>query len=83
MWTKPSERGSRHNKSYKEPEGCAPRAGATKMPIADPEKRRIAFQHLLYVAVCRDCGARNPLGAVKCRRCHRKNLRPKRRELVK
>ena len=53
------------------------------MPVADPEKRRIALHHLLYVAICRDCGARNPLRATKCRRCRRKNLRPKRRELTK
>ncbi|MFW9935160.1 MAG: 50S ribosomal protein L40e [Candidatus Thorarchaeota archaeon] len=51
------------------------------MPVADPEKRRIALRHLLYVTICRDCGAKNPFNATKCRRCHRKNLRPKRREL--
>ncbi|MHA1820306.1 MAG: 50S ribosomal protein L40e [Promethearchaeota archaeon] len=50
------------------------------MPITDPIKRKIAQRHLLYKSVCRHCGALNPLGAKKCRRCHRKNLRPKKRE---
>ncbi|MCQ5336774.1 MAG: 50S ribosomal protein L40e [Candidatus Methanomethylicia archaeon] len=51
------------------------------MPIQDPEKQRIAQQHLLYVKICRRCGARNSIKAEKCRRCRSKNLRPKRREL--
>lgn len=53
------------------------------MPVADPDKRRIALHHLLYVTICRDCGAKNPFKATKCRRCRGKDLRPKRRELTK
>ncbi|MHA1339993.1 MAG: 50S ribosomal protein L40e [Promethearchaeota archaeon] len=51
------------------------------MPIKDPIKRKIAAYHLLYKSVCRRCGALNPLKAKKCRRCHGKDLRPKRREV--
>ncbi|MHA1933515.1 MAG: 50S ribosomal protein L40e [Promethearchaeota archaeon] len=53
------------------------------MPIDDPVKRRIARYHLLYKSVCRKCGALNPVKAKKCRRCHSKDIRPKRRELSK
>ncbi|OYT26898.1 MAG: 50S ribosomal protein L40e [Thermoprotei archaeon ex4572_64] len=48
------------------------------MPITDPEKLRIAMEHRFGYWICRKCGARNPLGAEKCRRCKSKNLRPKR-----
>jgi len=51
------------------------------MPITDLVKRRIAQQHRLYLKICRDCGARNPSSAVKCRKCRGKNLRWKKREL--
>ncbi|MCS7385012.1 MAG: 50S ribosomal protein L40e, partial [archaeon GB-1867-097] len=37
----------------------------------------------LYFMICRKCGARNPPGAEKCRRCRSKNLRWKRREKSK
>ena len=53
------------------------------MPVADPEKARIAQQALLYHSYCRKCGAKNPFGAKKCRRCRSKNLRPKRRDKSK
>ena len=52
-------------------------------PIDDPEKRKIARYHLLEKSVCRRCGALNPVRATKCRRCHGKDLRPKRKELTK
>lgn len=55
--------------------------GVIQMPVQDPEKLRIAQQHLLYIKVCRRCGARNSMSAEKCRRCRSKELRPKRREL--
>ncbi len=48
------------------------------MPITDPEKLRIAMEHRFGYWICRKCGARNPSGAEKCRRCKSKNLRPKR-----
>jgi large subunit ribosomal protein L40e len=52
-----------------------------KMPIADPIEREIAARYLLKYKVCRNCGAKAPLSAVKCRRCHSKNLRLKKQEL--
>ena len=52
-------------------------------PIDDLEKRRIARFHLLEKSVCRKCGALNPIRAKKCRRCRSKDLRLKKRELVK
>ena len=52
-------------------------------PIDDPYKRRIARYHLLEKSVCRSCGAINPIKAKKCRRCRGKDLRLKKRELVK
>ncbi|MCD6095995.1 MAG: 50S ribosomal protein L40e [Thermoprotei archaeon] len=48
------------------------------MPITDPEKLQIAIRHTFNVMICRKCGARNPPGAEKCRRCRSKNLRWKR-----
>ncbi|WXG42936.1 MAG: 50S ribosomal protein L40e [Promethearchaeati archaeon SRVP18_Atabeyarchaeia-1] len=53
------------------------------MPIGDPEKRRIAAQHLLYFKICRTCGSKNPISAKRCRNCHRSDLRLKKRELSK
>jgi len=53
------------------------------MPITDPFKKALAQQHRLYMKICRDCGARNAGPAVKCRKCHGKNLRWKKREIVK
>ncbi|MHA1717931.1 MAG: 50S ribosomal protein L40e [Promethearchaeota archaeon] len=50
------------------------------MPVTDPYLRRVADHYHLYVYICRKCGARNPFRAKKCRRCHSKDLRPKRRE---
>lgn len=50
------------------------------MPVADPEKREIARQKLLYVQICRKCYARNALRAKKCRKCGSTSLRMKNRE---
>jgi len=52
-------------------------------PIDDLDKRRIARYHLLEKSVCRRCGALNPVRAKKCRRCHGKDLRLKKRDLTK
>jgi len=53
------------------------------LPITDPFKKAIAQQHRLYLKICRDCGARNAVSAVKCRKCHGKSLRWKKREIVR
>lgn len=47
------------------------------MPITDLYKKRIAQEHRLHFKICRKCGVRNPLNAVKCRKCRSKNLRRK------
>ncbi|MFZ8782722.1 MAG: 50S ribosomal protein L40e [Desulfurococcaceae archaeon] len=48
------------------------------MPLTDPELIRIVTERVLKKQVCRKCGALNPPGAVKCRRCKSKGtLRPK------
>ncbi|WP_434730881.1 50S ribosomal protein L40e [Thermogladius sp. KZ2Tp1] len=47
-------------------------------PINDPVKLKIVFDRALNKTVCRRCGALNPPGATKCRRCHSVGtLRPK------
>ncbi|MBD3196293.1 MAG: 50S ribosomal protein L40e [Candidatus Lokiarchaeota archaeon] len=53
------------------------------MPINDPFKKKIARHHLLMKSVCRKCGSLNPVKAKKCRRCHSKDIRLKKRELPK
>jgi len=53
------------------------------LPITDPFKKTLAQQHRLYLKICRDCGARNAASAVKCRKCRGKNLRWKKREIVR
>ena len=50
------------------------------MPITDPFKKALAQQHRLYMKICRDCGARNAMSAVKFLLRH---LRFKKREIVK
>lgn len=48
------------------------------MPVNDPELQKIVFNRVLNKMVCRRCGALNPPGATKCRRCKSKGtLRPK------
>jgi len=53
------------------------------MPVLDPIKKSIAQKHRLYMKICRDCRVRNAATATKCRKCKSKNLRWKKRELVK
>ncbi|ADV65324.1 50S ribosomal protein L40e [Desulfurococcus mucosus] len=48
------------------------------MPVNNPELQKIVFNRVLNKTVCRRCGALNPPGATKCRRCKAKGtLRPK------
>ncbi len=54
---------------------------SSEMPIEDPEKRAIAEKALLNYKICRHCGAKNPINATKCRRCHWTLLRPKKAKL--
>jgi len=51
------------------------------VPITDPELLKIVEARVLNKMVCRRCGALNPVGARKCRRCGSKDLRPKRKKL--
>ncbi len=51
------------------------------MPVTDPELVEIVMKRILRKYVCRRCGALNPWGAKKCRRCKSKNLRPKHTEI--
>ncbi|UCC34062.1 MAG: 50S ribosomal protein L40e [Candidatus Bathyarchaeota archaeon] len=53
------------------------------MPIMDPLKKALAQRHRLRMKICRECGVRNAASAVKCRKCRSKNLRWKKRELVR
>jgi large subunit ribosomal protein L40e len=53
------------------------------MPITDPFKKTIAQQHRLYMKICRECGARNPMSATNCRKCRSRNLRFKKREVTR
>lgn len=48
------------------------------MALRDPFKVDLSRAANLEKTVCRDCGATNPKTATKCRKCHSKNLRPKR-----
>jgi len=51
------------------------------MSLRDPFKLQLARKHRLDKTVCRKCGATNPPGATKCRKCHSKKLRPKRKKI--
>ncbi len=51
------------------------------MPLRDPSLLKIVEERVLNKMVCRNCGALNPPGATKCRRCRSRNLRPKRKKL--
>lgn len=51
------------------------------MPITDPALLKIVEGRILDKKICRKCGARNPPGATKCRRCRSRNLRPKRKKI--
>jgi len=50
------------------------------MALRDPVKLEIARKHTIEFKICRYCGARNALKAVKCRRCRSKNLRLKKKK---
>ena len=50
------------------------------MPIADPQLIQLAQRRRLFAKICRRCGAKNAISAVKCRRCKSTNLRLKKRE---
>ncbi len=52
------------------------------MPLTDPVKLRIVYNRVLNKLVCRKCGALNPPGAEKCRRCKSRNLRPKKAQKI-
>ncbi|MBO3839230.1 MAG: 50S ribosomal protein L40e [Thermoproteota archaeon] len=51
------------------------------MKISDPVLIEIIKRRRLRFMICRKCGARNAITAKKCRKCHSKNLRPKRTEM--
>ncbi|WP_236751221.1 50S ribosomal protein L40e [Acidianus sp. HS-5] len=51
------------------------------MPLTDPEKVKIVQERVFIKKVCRNCGALNSIKATKCRRCHSRNLRIKKKEL--
>ncbi len=51
------------------------------MPITDPLKKQIAQKARLYFKVCFSCGAKNPIGATRCRKCRNTYLRLKNRTL--
>ena len=66
-------------KSYKgAPIYLAGSIGETSMSLRDPMKIELARDHRIKKSVCRTCGATNPWNAIKCRKCHSKNLRAKR-----
>jgi large subunit ribosomal protein L40e len=50
------------------------------MSLRDPVKLELARRYLLEKKVCRACGVTNPLSATKCRKCHSRNLRFKRKK---
>ncbi|MDH5403533.1 MAG: 50S ribosomal protein L40e [Candidatus Heimdallarchaeota archaeon] len=52
------------------------------MPVANPLHRIIAKKVLTDIWVCRNCYARNPVKARRCRkqRCRSTNLRPKKKD---
>ncbi|MFZ8822630.1 MAG: 50S ribosomal protein L40e [Desulfurococcales archaeon] len=45
------------------------------MPLNDPELMKIVMDRALDKKICRRCGATNPPGAIKCRRCKSYDLR--------
>ncbi|MBO3762708.1 MAG: 50S ribosomal protein L40e [Thermoproteota archaeon] len=51
------------------------------MPLADPSLIQLAQRRRLYFKICRKCGAKNSITAVKCRKCRSFNLRLKKRML--
>ena len=51
------------------------------MPITDATKKQIAQQRRLFFKICFKCGAKNPISADRCRKCHSSALRLKNRTL--
>jgi large subunit ribosomal protein L40e len=51
------------------------------LPITDPIKKQLAQKRRLHFKICRECGAKNAIKAIKCRKCHGSNLRLKKREV--
>ncbi len=51
------------------------------MPITDVTKRSIAQKRRLFFKICFDCGAKNPIGGTRCRKCHGSQMRLKNRTL--
>ena len=51
------------------------------MPIAAAAKKQIAQRRRLFLKVCLRCGARNPIGAERCRKCKTSDLRLKNRSV--
>lgn len=45
------------------------------------DKKFLAQHYKLFYKLCRNCGAKNPPDAEKCRKCKSKNLRWKKRTL--
>ncbi|MER3407280.1 MAG: 50S ribosomal protein L40e [Nitrososphaera sp.] len=51
------------------------------MPIADAAKKQIAQHRRLYFKICFRCGGKNPISALRCRKCHSDQMRLKNRTL--
>lgn len=51
------------------------------MPITDVTKKQIAQQRRLFFKICFDCGAKNPIGGSRCRKCRSSHMRLKNRTL--
>jgi ubiquitin-large subunit ribosomal protein L40e len=51
------------------------------MPITDVTKRSIAQQRRLFFKICFNCGAKNPIGGTRFRKCHGSQMRLKNRTL--
>ncbi len=51
------------------------------MPITDAFKKQIAQKRRLFYKICFKCGARNPMSADRCRKCHWDQMRLKNRTL--
>ncbi|MDH2900183.1 MAG: 50S ribosomal protein L40e [archaeon] len=51
------------------------------MPITDATKKQMAQKRRLFFKICLRCGAKNPISATRCRKCHSEALRLKNRAL--
>ncbi|MDQ4072765.1 MAG: 50S ribosomal protein L40e [Thermoproteota archaeon] len=51
------------------------------MPITDVVKKQIAQKRRLFFKICFKCGAKNPIGGDRCRKCHGSQMRLKNRTL--